>query len=396
MASVAQMEMGFHDCPGLGPRPEFDLLHACCRPAPYANCLARTLKSPIDWDLVLRLAERHRIVPTLYAALRDRGDVPGSIHSVIRQRFQNNEVKVLRFSAELARIVAHFDDCGIDVLAHKGPALALALYGDPAMRQFGDLDLLVQSDDVARAKVALTQLSFEPQLQLSPRQEKAYLQSGYEYVFGTGAERNLVELQWQILPRFYSISFDIPAIFHRSVKIEMEGFRTRTLGREDLMLVLCVHAAKHEWAQLGMVRDIAALARFDLDWRWIEGEARRLRILRILAVSLLLARNLIGLTLPELALLEERGAAHLAADVQSRLVCGVDAEAESVRYFRVMARARERRQDGARLTWRLALTPSVGEWQAIRLPDFLFPFYRGVRAVRLVKRLCFGSRDAES
>jgi len=386
MASAIQSETAVHECPSLGLPPEFELLLACCRPC--AECMARALKSDVNWDLILQFAERHRVLPALYSSLLDRADVPGSIHSAIRQRFRNNEVKGLRFSAELARIITHFADCGIDVLAHKGPVLALVLYGDPAMRQFGDLDLLVRSDDVARAWFALEQLGFDSQLHLSPRQEKAYSQSGYEYVFGTKAERNLVELQWQILPQFYSISFDMPALFRRSVEIELQGFHMRTLGREDLMLVLCVHAAKHEWAQLGMLRDIGALARLDVDWRWIEGEAQRLGIIRILDVSLLLARNLLGLKLPELPASQDQGAVELAAEIQSMLVLGKDVDAVSVRYFRLMARARERWQDRVRMGWRLATTPSVGEWQAIRIPDSLFPAYRAVRAMRLLGRLC--------
>lgn len=390
MASAVQMEATVHHSPSSGLGTEFQLLLACCRVTPCAECLVRALKSDVHWDVALRLAEHHRVLPALYSSLRDRADVPGSIHSAIRQRFRNNEVKGLRFSAGLARIVTHFADCGIDVLAHKGPALALTLYGDPAIRQFGDLDLLVRSDDVARAKVALQQLGFDSQLHLSPRREKAYLQSGYEYAFGTNAERNLVELQWQILPRFYSISFDMPALFRRSIEIELQGFRMRTLGREDLMLVLCVHAAKHEWAQLGMLRDVAALARFDLDWQWIQHEAWRLGVLRILGVSLLLARDLICLELPELSALQDPGAVELAAGIKSRLALRKDAEVESVRYFWFLARARERWRDRVRLIWRLAITPSVGEWQAIALPGFSFPLYRVVRVVRLAKRLCRG------
>jgi Uncharacterised nucleotidyltransferase len=86
------------------------------------------------------------------------------------------------------------------------------------------------------------------------------LRSGYEYVFGLSTDRNLVEVQWQIVPRFYSINFEMEGLFARSIELDFDGLRLRTLGREDLMLVLCVHAAKHEWVQLGMVRDIATSA----------------------------------------------------------------------------------------------------------------------------------------
>ncbi len=178
------------------------------------------------------------------------------------------------------------------------------------------------------------------------------------------------------------------ALFARSVELDLDGLRLRTLGREDLMLVLCVHAAKHRWAHLGMQRDIATLASFDLDWDWLDAEARRLGIARILAISLLLAHNLLGLKAPDL--LRHDGAEGLVPEVEPALVRGAEPEPESAAYFHFMMLVRERWQDRMRLIWRLATRPSVGEWQSIRLPDALFPLYRGVRALRLLRRLLRG------
>ncbi len=386
MATAAQADLTRNEGTATGFEPEFQLLLACCRIDVDESEATALFAAPLNWERILKLAERHRLLAPLYAFLRERDDVPGSIRSAIRARFESNALRGLRFSAELARIVGHFTEHEIHVLAHKGPAMAQFLYGDPAMRQFGDLDFLVRVQDVPRAKALLRELGFEPRIQLSPRQERAYLRSGYEYVFGTKAEPNLVELQWQILPRFYSIGFEMESLFERSIETEVQGFHLRTLGKEDLMLVLCVHAAKHEWAQLGMVRDIAALGSLDLDWKWIEFEARRLGILRMMGVSLLLAGNLVGAKMPELMI--ERECEELAAAIQFSLVHGMNLETESLRYFRFAAQVRERWRDRVRLIWRLAITPSVGEWRAVRLPDSLFPLYRGVRAVRLLGRLC--------
>jgi hypothetical protein len=371
------------------------LLLACSQPeSDRESKRGMILALPLDWDRLLRLADYHRLLPPLYSALHGRNDIPASIHSAIVARFERQARRTLRFTAELARILRQFDRHGIRALAHKGGALGQLLYGDPAMRRFGDLDFLAQSADVPRARAALQEIGYAPKIQLSPRQEKAYLRSGYEYVFGLNAERNLVEVQWQIVPRFYSIDFDMKALFSRSIECDLDGLRLRTLGREDLMLVLCVHAAKHEWAQLGMIRDITALARLELDWRWIETEARRLGIMRILAVSLSLAGSLFSLerAVPTVLQQEIYKVTEIAAAMERRTIAGIEAETESLRYFRAMMRLRERWQDRARLGLRLAATPSVGEWQSVRIPDSLFMLYRGVRMLRLLKRFCFPSK----
>ena len=388
MAAAAQIE------PMAEPKvarfaPEVELLLACSQAGSNRESdLTAILASPLNWDSVLRLAGHHRLLPALNSALHGRDDVPASIRSAINARFQAHERRVLRFTAELARICLQFDQHKIRVLAHKGAALGQLLYGNPALRQFGDLDFLVKAADVPRARLALQELGYAPKIKLSSRQEKEYLRSGYEQVFGLNAERNLVEVQWQIVPRFYSINFDMEALFARSVELDLDGLRLRILGREDLMLVLCVHAAKHEWSQLGMLRDIATLARLDLDWGWIHAEARRLGILRILAVSLSLAGSLFGLNFSVFSRFQtEIGTVReIAAAIQSKTVAGIEDATESLRYFRAMMQLRERWQDRLRFAWQLVATPSVGEWQAVRIPDSLFPLYRGVRAIRLLKR----------
>lgn len=362
---------------------EFEALLACCLPQ------AKTAGASPDirWNRLLELADHHRLLPAAWAALRDQPRVPQEVQRDLNARFQKHVCNVLRFAAELAGILEKFDSAGIEVLSHKGPALAQVLYGDAAMRKFGDLDVLVRPADVHRACAALREMGYQQNLMLSSKQLQAYLHTGYEFVFGCSAGKYLVELQWQIVPRFYSIAFNVDALFSRSREIDFDGRAARVLGNEDLIMVLCVHAAKHEWMNLSMVRDIAALAQRDLDWDWIESEARRLGTLNILAISLLLARNLLKCKLP--GVFQEAvdsGLESLAQRYQARLRSGEEGDPESLVYFRNMSALRERRRDRLGFALRLAVTPSVSEWESVSLPERWFPLYRLVRGARLLRR----------
>lgn len=394
MAAAADILLG-----KTSPRPsedrEFDLLLSCCADQHKPHDLSTVLKSPLNWERVLELAQHHRVFPALFTALQNHRVLPPAVQRVFAKNFQQHALKTLRFSAELKSILGKFAEHGIEVLAHKGLVLAQHLFGDPAMRQFGDLDFLMRPADVVRARVALQDLGYRPKLHLSPRQEKAYLHAGYEYVFGPAADPSLVEIQWRVVPRFYSVELDMEALFSRSREITFEGQMVRTLGKEDLMLVLCVHAAKHEWNQLGMIRDIAKLASFDLDWHLIEVEMRRLGILRIGLISLLLARNLLGFRIPHFKYdqAELSTSEKFANCFEQRLRCNLEESPESLRYFRGMIELRERWRDRVRFGWRLASTPNVGEWKSFDIPDSLFWLYRGARAGRLVGRLMRSSKN---
>ncbi len=106
-------------------------------------------------------------------------------------------------------------------------------------------------------------------------------------------------------------------------------------------------------------------------------------------MSLALANNLFGAEIPE-AVQGYAQCDHEVEVVVHRVIPLLSQEEnldpESVSYFRLMMDARERWQDRARFLWRLAVTPSVGEWSAIRLPAPLFPLYRAVRFFRLAHR----------
>lgn len=165
----------------------------------------------------------------------------------------------------------------------------------------------------------------------------------------------------------------------------------RTLRAEDLLLVLCVHAAKHVWVQLSWLCDIAQLAKSaQLDWNAIQDEARRLGIERIVSLNLLLAYKLLGSALPptiQKRWRDDPPTTVLVGEILCVIKRSVHYETGSLPYFRLMMRLRERWQDQVRFLWRLAFTPSVSEWSAVQLPKPLQPLYRLVRLSRLAKRL---------
>ncbi len=175
------------------------------------------------------------------------------------------------------------------------------------------------------------------------------------------------------------------------MKSSLGGRRMRTLRAEDLLLVLCVHAAKHVWIQLSWLCDIAQLVKSSqLDWDAIHDEARRLGIERIVTLNLFLAHELLGSAMPpaiQKRLGEDPSTIVLADEILRVIERSVHYDTESIPYFRLMMRLRERWQDRARFLWRLAVTPGPSEWLAVRLPESFQLLYRLMRLCRLAKRL---------
>ena len=93
--------------------------------------------------------------------------------------------------------------------------------------------------------------------------------------------------------------------------------------------------------------------------------------MRILRVTMLLANRLLGATIPAAArnsiLGKIRASLALVEEIQAEHLMGQEYNTESLAYFRLMMRLRERQSDRLRFLQRLALTPGPGEWKAVRL-----------------------------
>jgi len=381
--------------------PEFDLLVACCTGTwghAEGSRIRRLLCSPLDWNKLLSLAEHHGLVPSLFQSLAGFSHlVPAQNFAALRLRCQQNACRALWFTQELDRILDRMQCAGIEVLAHKGPALASLLYGDVAQRQFNDLDLLVRTRDAKAAKAILASLGYQRDTDFNSAEERALLNSGYEQVFHSPHGKNLLELQWRILPRFYAVDFDMEKLFARSKEVQLADRSCRMLSPEDLLLALCVHAAKHGWTQLSWLRDITQLVRNrGLDWGYIAKETVHLGIRRIVAINLAVCSSLFRRSAlravpstPVLCASDGQENA-VAEDILTALRAGMVRETESLAYFRWTMHLRERWRDRARFLWRLSSTPSIGEWRAVKLPAPLFPLYRLVRGFRLANKFAHG------
>ena len=105
-----------------------------------------------DWPAFIELARRENLLGLLAAGLiasRPACVPEDVIDELIRLRRLMNRLAVLR-SGELLGIVEALESEGIPVLPIKGPALAQDLYGDPGLRAYVDLDLVVRPETRAR------------------------------------------------------------------------------------------------------------------------------------------------------------------------------------------------------------------------------------------------------
>ena len=380
-------------------KPEFDLLLACCTVKADSGRSSRIgllLDRGPDWVEFARLTEHHGMGPIVYRSLAAfTHAVPWPVLQQLRRDYERNAQKNLRLTHELIRILDCLESHGIPAIPYKGPLLAEAVYGDIASRRFSDLDILIHARDVPGAKLAVHELGYTPTLELNDAEQASHVDSGHEWSFDGPLGGNLLEIQWRVLPRFYAVDFSIDNFFQRASRVDLGGSSVRTLTPEDLLLVLCVHTAKHVWSRLSWLCDIAQTMRSQpIDYISAHRTAEELGIEKIVAVNFLLQNQLLGVPFPVPFRRNSENDPEiecLAEAARQVLIGSSEYNVQSIDYFRLMVRLRERFQDKFRFLVRLIFTPSVGEWSTIRLPGCLFPLYRGIRLIRLMTRFLAGA-----
>ena len=114
--------------------------------------------SALDWEEVLRLAEHHGVLPLVARNLIEHGlGLPPKIERSLRSAYEVNLRRSMLFTAELVRIMQHFERRQLRAVPYKGAVLAQSLYRDLGLRSFSDLDFLISVRDFERAKHALAE-----------------------------------------------------------------------------------------------------------------------------------------------------------------------------------------------------------------------------------------------
>ncbi|HVF48441.1 MAG TPA: nucleotidyltransferase family protein [Pyrinomonadaceae bacterium] len=351
------------------------------------------LRGELDWDELLRVSVRHGVMPLVckhltgaFAAL-----VPEKALRDFRHHFEMNAARNLYQTGELCRILRLFESQGIEAIPYKGPALAVCAYGNVALRQFVDLDILVRPRDVTRASALLAADGYEPHFKLSAAEEKAFMRLSYVQLFTRDAGQRAVELHWAIAPRFFSFPLQTERLWQRAETVKLAGKEVRAPAPDDLLLLLCVHGSKDLWERLEWVCGIAELTRSgrEIEWARLFEHAQELGSLRMILLGLSLAHTLLDAPLPPEVLRrieDDKNIEPLNRLVRARLFAE-NHRAAGVKETAVFhLKTREHLRDRVRYCARLALTTTPVDWASVRLPRSLAFVYYVLRPFRLMKK----------
>lgn len=378
-------------------------LLVCCarsRMRPADVHLARELAArPLDWDYLLAQAAENSVAPLLCRQLsREAADMVAPAQMArLKGQVRSSTVRSLLLTAELVRISRAFQSEGIQAIPYKGPVLAAQTYGDIAMRDFEDLDLILRQKDMPKAHPVLMSLGFESPFPWNFSSGAAASGVPGEYRYSDGERGLLVELHTEGTLRHLPVALPIDEMARRLVPVELSGHPIHTFSTEDTLVLLCVHGTKDFWARISWIADVAELiaSQAGLNWREVFQTADRLGAGRMLHLGLILAGRLLEASLPQEVLSrlrEDRTMAQAATEIEERLLSRSPRQRSAFGGFLYRRRMVPGTLAGWRYALRLATAPVEEDWRMVRLPGPLAPLYAVLRPLRLLRKYGVASR----
>jgi hypothetical protein len=179
-----------------------------------------------------------------------------NLWSALWQQWHDELLTCVRLEALAVRTGELLDTAGIRWRLTKGAALAHLDYPDPAVRTFGDVDLVIHPSDWSTAFRLLSTSGYHREVPTIP--------GGYDDRYGKGATLTTAEgLEVDLHRRFaigrFGVTTRTEALFESPDAIELAGRAIPVLDPTGRLLHACFHAALGGFRGLRAFRDVAQL-----------------------------------------------------------------------------------------------------------------------------------------
>jgi len=389
--------------PAWRPDPELALVILCARPRACAAdpaTLAGAAARVTDWDRFFELALWHGLLPLASQSHQERPFLPEPVATRLAEAAKTNVIRALRYSAALLRVIDRLQADGVPVVALKGPALAAQVYGDPALRSFVDLDILIREKHLRTALASLRILGYEPAL---PGDEtgRHSLRARQHSVLHHAQSSITLEVHWRLARANAGVRMHTDDVFSRAEPVPLLGRVVHSLTPSDQFLYLAVHAANDGWNQLEHLRTLGEMVTQHpgTDWRAQMERAWALRIGRRVHVAARLLQAL-GVQWNDQILTKlsaDGGADRLAKQAQNAWGAMRPREPGAPGAISAFMQSLDTHCARASYAVRVALEADEVDQATFHLPRQLYPLYCVLRpsrlAVRSAKRVLQGVRS---
>ncbi len=269
------------------------------------DALLREADHGEDWDDLARRASSHGVQGWLARELRARSGVPRDFQLGLQSAALKTAGNHHHLLEEATSTLSLLETAGIEGLVLKGPAVVERYYGDPTLRPYGDVDVLVRPGELERALSCLEAAGYV----LADRNWEFLVEDLRGQLHLTSPRGSVLELHWHLVNgsrQRRTLRMSPEEMWDTVETADLGGLRCLTLPVEEEIAHLSLHAAMHGCNRLIWLLDLAAVLRTvdRPDWDRVARRLRRWRFARGGGFVMTLAAGWGGAGVPEEVLRE--------------------------------------------------------------------------------------------
>ena len=343
----------------------------------------------LDWEYIVDMATRHRLKPLLYYNLNKicPDNVPEDVLESLKEFYHSNVQKNLMMTGELVKVMKLLEKNGVNAITYKGPVLAQMAYGNVGLREFGDLDILVDKSDALKVIEIMAQTDYElyPSINI---EDSFYLRFVTEHQFVHRNSGVIIEIKWKFAGDFFTFPADSSFLTNDIINTDLNGFKVNNFSPDNQLLILAIHAGKHDWTRISWIMDITNyIKQHPVNWEYCMNKAEKLGVRKILLINLYLAWDLWGLELPNniLKLIDsDKSIKKISYQIEKRFF-----QKKDLNIFGKLSSNLKKRDKliyGIKDSVNGLTKPGYRDFADIPLPESFFRFYHLLRPFLLLKR----------
>jgi hypothetical protein len=334
----------------------------------------------------------HGVVPHLYRWSLSSGTMEkvseGDNFSILKSHYTNNLKRNLQLFSETIRISELFSRAEIPHIVFKGAILSYTLWGDISMRQFGDIDILIEKERIDEAVALLEKEGYRQREDEVPPYLRERWREVHKEVELLHMDKKIdIDLHYDLLDGDCPLSSPVDMIWRERRTIDVGTGRLDTISPEWNAVYLSIHGSRHIWQRIGWISDLdTLLRRKDLDWDRIAEIYDLHGFGEMVLFGFAVCRRYLATPFGEefSSLLESRESLHerLFEDVE-RCWRG---ECDSIRRLGVILKLLPDRSSRFAYIFKVLFRPTRVEFRMVGLPKILYPLYYPIRILSLPLR----------
>jgi len=258
----------------------------------HGAAVSEFLRRPeeIDWKLFLFQVKYHRTYPLVHRNVsRHVGfdKLPARVAKLLTMLRHKLLLRNERNREHIAAVLAALNSAGIEPTIWKGAFLFEAVYPCIDMREFADVDLIIDLEEYGAAKASLAGIGYSPFR--TRAYEETVLRSDFGEIEFRNPDRLSVDIHWELSQAMMfhiTNTYSYRAIKKRSVPAEYLGARVRFMSPEDILMSSAIHlSCKHFFGMFVYYLDLYyTIEKYGsgIDWDRLVKEAGRRKLSKLM------------------------------------------------------------------------------------------------------------------